>query len=176
MKRKSQINQSKELILQGLLELMQTMEYDEITLTQIAKQAEVSRMTLYRHFNQKEDILLFEAIKISQKILDKVNSSHKLTLKCLLTLKFKSLQEYPYTLILSKHNKLEQLLEITTVHILPSICQKEIIPVSSNTYIQTFFKGGLDAITRDWIENGMIEPYEKIVDQILYILNPFMHQ
>ncbi|ONI43723.1 hypothetical protein AN640_06130 [Candidatus Epulonipiscium fishelsonii] len=172
MRRENQINHSKKLILQGLIELMKIMEYDEITLTQIAQQAGVSRMTLYRHFNQKEDILLFEATKISENILKKIKTSHNLTLRWLLALRFKLLQEYPYTLILSKHNKLDQLLEISQIHIMPYI--KEVLPISSDIYIQAFFKGGIEAITKAWIENEMIEPHEQIVNQILYILNPLI--
>ena len=42
---------------QSLIELMQTHDYSAISITQIVQKAGVSRMTYYRNFNSKEDIL-----------------------------------------------------------------------------------------------------------------------
>ncbi|KRL97211.1 TetR/AcrR family transcriptional regulator [Liquorilactobacillus satsumensis] len=41
----------------ALFQLMQVEKFDSISLTQIAKRAEVSRMSLYRNYKSKEDIL-----------------------------------------------------------------------------------------------------------------------
>lgn len=47
------------LIAQSLSRLMSENEYDKITMSAIAENANVGRATLYRYFNSKEEILLF---------------------------------------------------------------------------------------------------------------------
>jgi AcrR family transcriptional regulator len=59
MKRIKQINESKNLILEAMYKLLLTFDLDAVTMTQIAREADVVRMTLYRHFKTKEDILLY---------------------------------------------------------------------------------------------------------------------
>lgn len=45
-------------ITNALLELMKTEDYDKISITDIVNKAGLSRVTYYRHFNSKEDILI----------------------------------------------------------------------------------------------------------------------
>ena len=47
----------KECILKSLVSLMKEKEFKDITITEITKKAGVSRMTYYRNYNFKEDIL-----------------------------------------------------------------------------------------------------------------------
>ena len=46
-----------EWMLNALLELMEETPYEKITVTQIAQRAGVPRMTYYRNFKNKENIL-----------------------------------------------------------------------------------------------------------------------
>ena len=58
MKRKNETNcLVKEWIATALIELMKTRDYNSITITDITKRAGVSRMTYYRNYSSKEDIL-----------------------------------------------------------------------------------------------------------------------
>ncbi|WP_339981306.1 helix-turn-helix domain-containing protein [Lactiplantibacillus plantarum] len=41
----------------ALFELMQEQNFSEISITDIANQAKISRMAFYRNYNSKEDIL-----------------------------------------------------------------------------------------------------------------------
>lgn len=52
-----QISETKEWIAQALIDLSKSMPYEDITITQIAKRAGVSRMTYYRYYTCKDDIL-----------------------------------------------------------------------------------------------------------------------
>lgn len=58
MKKSAANELSKECIYSALLQLMEQMPYSEITVTDIAKRAGVSRMTYYRNYSSKDDILL----------------------------------------------------------------------------------------------------------------------
>ncbi|MBE6703352.1 MAG: TetR/AcrR family transcriptional regulator [Ruminococcaceae bacterium] len=48
---------AKECIVTALIELMKTQDYHTISITDIARKAGVSRMTYYRNYTSKEDIL-----------------------------------------------------------------------------------------------------------------------
>ena len=48
---------SKDYITEALLQLMGKMDYDKITITEITKKAGVNRVTFYRNFNSKDDII-----------------------------------------------------------------------------------------------------------------------
>lgn len=51
------IKHSKEYITEALLQLMKKKEYENITITDIAKRAGVTRITFYRNFNNKDDVI-----------------------------------------------------------------------------------------------------------------------
>ncbi|MBF2482652.1 helix-turn-helix transcriptional regulator, partial [Listeria seeligeri] len=49
---------SKKWIIEALLDLLKTKPYSAITITEITKRAGVARLTLYRNFENKDQILL----------------------------------------------------------------------------------------------------------------------
>jgi len=59
MKREKQVHDSKMMIGDALLKLLKEFELEEIPILRITEEAKVSRMTFYRNFNSKEDIVLF---------------------------------------------------------------------------------------------------------------------
>lgn len=59
MKKESSANAfARDCIYTALLQLMEQQPYSEITVTDIAKRAGVSRMTYYRHYQSKDDVLI----------------------------------------------------------------------------------------------------------------------
>lgn len=50
---------SKFYIVQALFKLMSEYEYEKISVTDIAKKAGVGRVTFYRHFKNKEEVILY---------------------------------------------------------------------------------------------------------------------
>ena len=58
--------QSKKKIADALLAVMRQYDYKEITITQLAQEAKLSRKTFYRLFGDKDDVLsyLFETMYI----------------------------------------------------------------------------------------------------------------
>lgn len=58
--------QSREWLIQALLELMEEMPYSKITILTICRRADLSRQTFYHFFRDKEDILHFYFQRIYQ--------------------------------------------------------------------------------------------------------------
>lgn len=49
--------QSQKWIIQALLDLMQIMNYDKISVSEICRKAQLDRRTFYRNFDSKNDVL-----------------------------------------------------------------------------------------------------------------------
>ncbi len=49
--------QSQEWIIRELLSLMETTDYDKISVSEICRKADIDRRTFYRNFNSKNDVL-----------------------------------------------------------------------------------------------------------------------
>ena len=63
---------SKECIATALIELMKTKDYSSITITEIAKKSGMSRMTYYRNYSSKDDILVQYINSVGEQIQDLV--------------------------------------------------------------------------------------------------------
>lgn len=67
MKRKSSSNLfAKECILTALIQLVEKKPFSQISISEIAERAGVSRMTYYRNYTSKEDILLLHTQELIQ--------------------------------------------------------------------------------------------------------------
>lgn len=168
MKRIKQVNESKEIIYKALMDLLLEKNLEDITMTEIAKKAQVVRMTLYRHFKEKEDIILFGFDRNLSKVLDAMKKKQNPTLMDLLVLRFKILQESPYTNILAKNHKLDKLFQTIGARNIHHF--SDILPKVSTPYENAFIAGGIDTLTKLWIENGMKESYKDMATEVLDII------
>ena len=71
--KKNDENTLKNCIFTALTLLMEQQDYHSITITDIAKKAGVSRMTYYRTYSSKEDILIQYFNKISEELSMEIN-------------------------------------------------------------------------------------------------------
>jgi AcrR family transcriptional regulator len=72
--RKKQIEESQNLIIDAFFDLLKHRRFQDITISAIADSSSISRMTIYRHFKDKESI----ARKYIQNILDSLFENLKL--------------------------------------------------------------------------------------------------
>lgn len=71
MRRKSITSEMmKSFIAESLLILLEQRPFDEITVSEIVQKAGVNRSTYYRHFEKKEDIILYFLDGLSEDILE----------------------------------------------------------------------------------------------------------
>lgn len=55
--KKGKVSRTQKSIIDALLKLMEEDNFDEITITQIAQEAEVARRTFYLNYSTKSDVL-----------------------------------------------------------------------------------------------------------------------
>lgn len=79
---------SRELLAEALLLLMKKKEYTGITVKEIAEKAGVSRLTFYRNFDSREDILRWHIAQGFQQYLNTVDRSAETGLKAVISLCF----------------------------------------------------------------------------------------
>ena len=70
-----QISKTKNVIFDSLIKKMQEKPYHEITIVEITEEADVARLSFYRHFNTKEDIIIFKFKDIISKIIRKITTN-----------------------------------------------------------------------------------------------------
>lgn len=171
MKRIKQINESKQLIFEGFMRLLEYNDYEEIRISEIVKEAGVVRMTLYRHFKEKEDIIIFAFEQSFNKAIKIVEQTENSSIIDLLIFRFSTLKESPYTNILAKHNKLNKLFQTIGKEFAHHF--RALLPEIDDMYNRTFLVGGIDAMTELWIQEGMKESPENMAKKVLMIFNLF---
>ncbi len=169
MKREKQIHKTKLAIHDAFLALLENKDFYSITFAEIAEEAKISRMTVYRYFKDCDAIIDFGIQENVRAIVEIINALENPTLKDVLILRFKSLQESRYTQILYAQNKMSDLAKRFGVDGCDFFAN--ILPVYRNNYLSSFILGGIDSVTEKWLQNGMQEHYEEIVQNILFMIN-----
>lgn len=153
MKRLKQVNESKKMIYEAFKKLLETNDYVDVTLSEIAEVAGVGRTTLYRHFKEKEDILLYRIEKeLDETFVNKFNYKNP-TLLELLEFRLMMIKDNPDIIFLIEGDKLDVLAKNSHINYKEHV--KKLLPSTLDQYDVAFVSAGLDSITRLWLQNGM---------------------
>lgn len=164
--------QSKEKIVKALLVTMEQYQFQEITITQISQEAELSRKTFYRLFATKEDVLkyFFESLYI----------------ECLAEIKSRNIQGYwevvqcyfdfwemrKELLFLFKRNGLLPMLfegaYQYSFRIFEYIRSKEVVNqyLLPLPYLLAYSVGGMHSMLLKWVENSMEVPSALLIESL----------
>lgn len=164
MARKKQMNESLELITQALIRLLNEKPLTSISMTEIANEADVVRMTLYRHFKSKEDIILYIVETKIDDLLSKMDNTSELTMYNLLLFRFSILQKSPFTKMLYECNQLGKLLSIIRTHVMNNL--QLFSHANYDPFFMDFFIGGIDKVTETWIAEGMQTPPDEMTKRL----------
>ncbi|MCK8059905.1 MULTISPECIES: TetR/AcrR family transcriptional regulator [unclassified Fusibacter] len=166
MKREEQKEESKMMIVNALLELMESEDYDRIKASDIIKKAGVGRMTFYRHFEDKDKVIYhyFSKYTIEQgKLLSKMKNA---SIGDLLLSHFQMMHSARHIDLLIKNNQLIPLLE---EYSLMTMSFFEVVK-ETDLYKRMFNTAGIFKITEHWIKTGMKESAEEMTDIIMDLI------
>ena len=147
----------------ALIELMEIMPYEKISIGELCEKAGVSRMTYYRSYNGKEDILI--------KHLDECFSIYLSDVKENSSLSVYDISRKYFSLLSSAEKRFFSLIVNSGLSYLLMerfyiYFQYTIDFIVPNTdvppYIRSFLTGGLYKITIDWVSNGMDKSEEEM--------------
>lgn len=160
---------TKECIMEALLQLMQTKDYDAITITDLTRRAGVSRMSYYRNYHSKDEILTDYMYRIITEYARDLNfstirSGFQTYEHILQSLKY--LRKYKdYVLCLQKANRSEILLQGLDHYMLTVTNASE--KAFSEKCGLYYYSGALYNIFLHWLREGMQEDIETIA-QVIY--------
>ncbi len=158
MNKKQELNAFiKECITKALIDLMNNKSFNDITVTELVEHAGVSRVSFYRNFESKEDVLekyLQTLIKEWGEDFEKAGKPEYFSESILKHFyKYKDI----YTL-LYKHNLSFMIYEILRWAAKLDECNTNI-----ERYLKSLFAGLIFGTVDEWIRQGMKETPEEIV-------------
>ena len=168
--RNNSSNFSRECIETALFMIMKSKPYDEITITDIAEKAGVSRMAYYRNYKDKEDILFrFLEKSIMQKIDECRSEDGRISFRKIIraTAEFFSGNASVMAGILGSNimGTLMTKVEDEIVNYFPHILDNP-----SDAYMAVFYSGAIVSVFRAWFESGMKESVDEITNLICGII------
>lgn len=164
MAREKQVNESKELIVQALIRLLNEKPLTSINMSEIASKADVVRMTLYRHFKSKEEIILHIVETKIDELMKQMDDPSELTMYDLLLFRFKILKGSPFTNMLYECNQLDKLLSIIRTNVMNDL--HFFSHVNYDPFLLYFFIGGINKVTEVWIAEGMQTPPDEMAKRV----------
>lgn len=160
---------TKSCMMDALLQLMHTQDYNQISITDITRRAGVSRMAYYRNYTCKDDILMDYMYHILEEyVLELSGPSFRSNFQTyphiLYSLKY--LQKYKdYVLCLKKANRSEILLKGLDLYMLS--VTESLQKSDLEKYQLYYYSGALYNIFMHWLENDMKEDIH-IIASIIY--------
>lgn len=179
MEKISKSAQSKQWIMESLIDLMRTKKYEAITISEIAEHADLARRTFYRNFATKDEVLKACVQKLIQKFLDKMAEYEHFTLKDSMyqVLVLCEEEKELFTLLIDNNlismalhqwraTALEQHLFLRHKIIgLPDVDDEQLL------YMVIFISGGVFSVIEKWAKDGM----QKSPDEISHMLSNFTY-
>jgi AcrR family transcriptional regulator len=163
MKRRNQIRESKRMIARALVRLVQHTDFDNLSVSQITAEANVSRNTYYRNFESKDDIVRFLFRTFLENVRERINELDSFTIRDFLVWRFQILRERPeFTVFLSNARFARILRDFQH----DSIDTFELPLRPIDRFTREFYLGGLDYVTAQWIRSGMKESPDEIADRV----------
>lgn len=153
----------KECIADALITLMQDNPIEKIKIQEITDLAKVGRVTYFRNFNSKTEVLIFKLLMLwkrwDMKHLSKGNvSNYEMTYNFFcFCLSIRSLLKTLYD-----HNLQFALLNLITEYAISSVPSSD----SSKQYINTFIIYGMYGFVSEWLKRDFAESPEELAQLI----------
>lgn len=163
----------KECLFTALILLMDQKDFKDIKISEIAQKAGVSRMTYYRTYDSKEDILIQYFEDRAKEMLKEMEKHPNITPEQFFTLFFTHFKQHAH--LMHYMFKADLLKEINTrlVEFVTGLYDKSTYPASSpshKTYEIRFLAGGLFMMLLHWIERGTPETPEEMAQMTVHML------
>ena len=167
--RDKRVLRTRSILRQSMLDLMRRKPVSQITVKEICDLAGINRNTFYTHYGMPEDILT----EIENEYYEKMRQIQETVLQTgdvaglMLSIMNMLLENKEYSMVLyGDHNDRK----IRDCHYRNSYSRAMLSWIESGTSVQadhlgwlfTFLSGGIDAVIRNWVKNGMKEDPEHI--------------
>lgn len=161
----SDVNNSEQLIINGLFDLMLETPYTDISVKSICEQSGVSRMTFYRNFHTKEDVVIEQIAQVFRTFVDSVVTDKSITFDQLASTFFNIIKDHKDMLMIILNNDLSNLLLRQLKIYMTMLVNDKILELRENSskLLIALISGGLTEILIVWAEDDMQIPVEELV-------------
>ncbi len=168
MKRVNQINESRALIKDSFLKLLEKKNYEDITISEIASNAQLTRMTLYRHFKSKEEIISLFFTERFEKVISEVEKITDPSFYDVMYLVLKNIKENRF---IKSKNKSEELNKIylRSLRNYNFNFNKHMPFDKIDEVTRNYIIGGINKVISDWLDNDCILSCEEVAKSIIEI-------
>ena len=166
---------SKDLLSLSLYRLLLIKNYDDIGVNDICKMANVSRMSFYRFYSSKDDILVDFCDEKFELLVDEISSNQNINFKDFLYILFQHFSKYSrQLLVLKKAHRLEILSEQLNsygLYIATHFKNFKIPRTEEGKYLISFISGGIFNVLVSWLDADLKTPIESVTNKILQLFN-----
>lgn len=165
-----QARQSIQKITEALLALMEKESFEDITVTDITRRAGVARLTFYRHFEDKEQVLLTHLDSIFESYLSELLKTEDMKLReglCRCFEYWKRDKRLPGFLA---QQSTVPLLQQSFGRYLQYVLDINIYPQKLSYFQKKFIEGGLLLTMTDWLANPRGLTPEDMADMIIDLI------
>lgn len=173
--RTKQINESKDMLSQALLALLQEHSLADLGISQVCNKAHISRNTFYRYFGSMEAILQYTMDKLMRELLQQLSLVDNPSIRDILIWRFRTMQERPLLKVLVQNPQLEEMwrnfLLSNASNTILAILQDR-LPAGDSLlgYTLDYTIGGVVSVTQAWIKKGMVEKPEEMAELVSQLL------
>lgn len=167
-KRQNQIDQSCLWLTEAFQHLLSEHDFHDITVAQIVRKAGVSRQTFYRHFKNKEELVLWRLEQTFKEYVEKLKAISQYSLRTDLILVFEMIQRDADFLKQIFNAGLEYLvLQKLTSYSYDMESVYEFSSERALRYVSDYFAGGIFMIILRWVQDDMPESVEELADLVI---------
>lgn len=151
---------SKNMLAQGLIELLREEAYKDITVTKLCDCAQIARRTFYRNFDAIEDVLVYAIAGIMDEFVKELNAHVYGDLQAVATVYFTFWERHTRLLLLLSKNNLIHIVFTQYIHYLHQFPKTlwlngEIPPDEESFAVRlAYLSGGLWSVLTYWISSG----------------------
>ncbi|NLO83903.1 MAG: TetR/AcrR family transcriptional regulator [Clostridiales bacterium] len=164
-----QAARSVRLMIDALFTLMETHDYGDITITDITETAGVARLTFYRHFESKDEILLEHFDMTFESYMDTLSKEADLREALCRCFDFWK-QDEKTAKLLAKHH-LTSLIQKPFGDYLKRVLSTDVLPRETTHFQRKFIEGGLLLTMGEWIIDAHGCTPQEMADTILDLIS-----
>lgn len=150
---------SKKWLAESLIRIMQTKPYEDITISEIAKNADLARRTFYRSFASKNDLIAYIVENLVHEYISDLCIAENINMEALVLIFFGFFQKHRDLIIVFKQNRLEYFILESFNKYLPmirlNVCKSK---MSDDPEIEKMFmlisSGGFFNLLMYWTDNN----------------------
>ena len=170
-------NTTKLALEASLKELLRTKPIDRITINDLTEHCGISRMTFYYHFKDIYDLVEWACVEDGKRALQD-KKTYDTWLEGIAQIFEAVLENKPFIMNVYHavaHEKVEQYLYKLTYELIVNVveekCKGITIADGDKRFIADFYKYAFVGLVQEWIENGMEENPEEIINKLSLMLD-----